>query len=215
MIETHRLSLREYKHSELDSMVNILGDRTTMELWPEPFSKAQIKAWIERSINSYRDNGYGRWLIINKDSQQVIGDCGIVVAEINGNIENDLGYIIHHPEWPKGFAYEAAAACVEYAFGCLNLQRLVANMAVEHKGSVAVAEKPGMRMEGQFSNPRNNFKSTLIHSLEREKESAMTRLMVLPHAETDYNRQGRCQGSIDTELRANGKIQAQRVATIL
>lgn len=46
----------------------------------------------------------------------LIGDCGIMISEIDGKQENDLGYIIHQPYWRNGFAVEVAEACKNYAF---------------------------------------------------------------------------------------------------
>ena len=107
----------------------------------------------------------GYWLL-------VIGDCGIVRAEVNGQLEYDLGYIVHHPFWRQSFGYEAARACVIHAFNRLNIERLVANMASDHVSSIAVAERPDMVREGQFRNPRNLDKLTFIYSLSRHDGSA-------------------------------------------
>jgi broad specificity phosphatase PhoE len=41
------------------------------------------------------------------------------------------------------------------------------------------------------------------------------RILLVRHAETDWNREGRCQGSTDLELNATGREQAERLASRL
>lgn len=169
MIETHRVLLRKMNIEDVEALAGILGDDRTMEFWQQPFTVEQVHSWIHRSIESYAQYEFGRWLVVHKQTQQVIGDCGILKAEINGESENDLGYIIHHPWWRQGYAYEAANVCVRHAFSQLKLDRLAASMACDHKGSIAVAEKLGMKKEGQFSNPRNRNKPTFIYGLNNDR----------------------------------------------
>ena len=116
-------------------------------------------------MQSYDAHGFGRWLIVRKQDNLVIGDCGILKNDVNGVLENDLGYIIHHPWWRQGYAIEAAGACLEFGLRTLGMGRLVANMADDHRGSRAVAEKLGMTLESRFRNPRNGMKWTLIYSI--------------------------------------------------
>jgi ribosomal-protein-alanine N-acetyltransferase len=165
MLETDRLTLRPYERSDLDVMGQILGDSKTMQFWPQPFDPKAVSDWVNRSLDSYLSHGFGRWVVVLKKDDCVIGDCGILKIEVNGTIENDLGYIIHHPWWRQGYASEAARACMDYGFRQLGLQRLVANMTEDHLGSRAVAEKLGMRLESRFRNSRNGMKWTVLYSI--------------------------------------------------
>lgn len=88
-------------------------------------------------------------------SGEVVGDCGIARAEVDGKMENDLGYIIHHPYWRRGLGEECARACLEYGLRETGLRRIVANMPHDHRASIRVAEKLGMRRERLFANRRN------------------------------------------------------------
>jgi RimJ/RimL family protein N-acetyltransferase len=166
MLETGRLILRQYEATDLAAIAQILGDAKTMQFWPEPFDRKAATAWLSRAMRSYEAHGFGRWLVVRKQDNLVIGDCGILKVEINGVPENDLGYIIHHPWWRQGYASEAAQACLDYGLQQLRLGRLVANMADDHAGSIAVAEKLGMKLESEFRNSRNDMKCTLIYSKE-------------------------------------------------
>ena len=126
-----------------------------MSFWPRPMDEGDVAAWVERNARSFEESGLGKMLIEDRESGEVLGDCGIMSAEVDGRTENDLGYIIHHPYWRTGLATECALACLEYGVRQLGLRRVVANMPHDHVGSIRVAEKLGMTLERSFANRRN------------------------------------------------------------
>lgn len=169
IIETKRLILKEYSINDIPELNIILSDPITMKFWPSPFTLQQTESWIHNNIARYKNLGFGRWAVILKDSGKRIGDCGIMVSEIDGKQENDLGYIFHYPFWHKGYAVEAADACKEYAFNNLGINRLCANMAFDHEASRRVAEKIGMKKEKEFLNSRNRNFLTYVYSISRNE----------------------------------------------
>ena len=166
ILETQRLILRPFAAGDLEALYRILSDPITMHFWPTPFSREQAEGWLNRHLSSYRDLGFGRLAVMLKESGELIGVCGIRRADIDGKVENDLGYIIFHPFWQRGYATEAAAACLRYGLETLQLQRVCANMAVDHQASRRVAEKIGMTLERTFHNRRNRDILTCLYSLE-------------------------------------------------
>ncbi len=85
-----------------------------MSFWPAPFTTEQTSQWIERSIKSYAENGFGRFAVELKESGKLIGDCGILISELDRKPEYDLGYIIYAEYWGKGYGTEAARSALEY-----------------------------------------------------------------------------------------------------
>jgi RimJ/RimL family protein N-acetyltransferase len=168
-LETPRLLLRQLAISDLDDLYRILSDPITMAFWPAPFTREATQAWIERSIQSYRDHGFGRYAVILKESQALIGDCGILKNAIDGVIENDLGYIIFRDYWRQGYASEAAAACKRYGLETLQLDRICANMAADNLASRRTAEKIGLRFEREFYNARNRNLLTYLYAIEQPR----------------------------------------------
>lgn len=168
MLETNRLILRKYTAEDIPALHKILSDPVTMSFWPAPFSEAQSLVWFERVLKSYDDHGFGRMTITLKETGELIGDSGIVFDNIiDGKTENDLGYIVHHPNWKKGYASEAANAVKQFAFDSLKLERICANMAFDNIASVKTAEKIGMTKEKEFYNTRNRNILTYLFSINR------------------------------------------------
>ncbi len=163
MLVTKRLVMKPYLLSDVDLLHPILSDKTTMKFWPQPFSKAQTLHWLQRNITHYYPKGFGRYgVYLKENEQQLIGDCGIMLAEVNGQEAYDIGYIFHHPYWGNGYAMEAALAWKNYAFEELKLQQIVANMPTNHLASAKVAERIGLQLQKRFVNTKNrNFETFL------------------------------------------------------
>ncbi|AIQ65419.1 GCN5 family acetyltransferase [Paenibacillus stellifer] len=168
VLETDRLLIRPYTLEDFDVIYGILSDSVTMSFWPKPFDKEQVTHWIERNMRSYQENGFGRWLVVLKERNTVIGDCGITKSEINSKLENDLGYIIDQHYWKQGYGTEAAQACMHYAFDELQLESICINMPVDHISSRRVAELIGMKLETEFNNSRNRNIRTYLFRKDRK-----------------------------------------------
>lgn len=168
VITTPRLVLRRWAAADLDALHALLSDPVTMRFWPAPLTIEQARSWLDRALQSYADVGYGRWALHLRADNTLIGDCGIIPNMVNGALENDLGYIVHHPYWGVGYAPEAAAACLAYARDTLGLKRLVANMAVDNTPSARVAEKIGMRRVLTYANARNRNLPTYLYVWEAD-----------------------------------------------
>lgn len=159
-LATARLELAEYDMADLPGLAALLADPITMAEWPAPLDPSQSRAWFERARAAYAEPGLGRfavWLGSN-----YIGDAGILRTEVNGRIENDLGYIVDHAHWGHGLGLEAAKALLEEGHRC-GLTRIVANMATSNAASVRVAERLGMRLETCFLNARNRGLETRVY----------------------------------------------------
>ena len=167
MIETENLLLRDYTAEDLEELFVILSDPVTMSFWPRPLTREEAREWMARSVESFQEHGFGRYAVTLKGDERIIGDCGILRIEKAGELVNDLGYIIHHPYWRKGYAVEAARAVIGDAFDRLSLDVIHANMPHDHDSSRKVAERLGMKRVGEFINERNGNKRTLLYAISR------------------------------------------------
>lgn len=161
IIETERLFLRQYKDDDFTSLHTILSDVEMMEYYPTPFSMKKTYDWIARNQNRYKSDGFGLWAVCSKETEELIGDCGLVKQTLDGRIEVEIGYHINKRYWSKGFASEAARACKEYGFHHLELKKMISIIDPRNIASIRVAEKIG------FTNEKESFifnKTHLIYS---------------------------------------------------
>ncbi|MEK3853851.1 GNAT family N-acetyltransferase [Cytobacillus sp. FSL H8-0458] len=58
-------------------------------------------------------------------------------------------------EGGRGYATEAALACKDYGFTCLNYRKVVSIINVHNLASIRVAEKAGMKKDKSFHRAGN------------------------------------------------------------
>ena len=116
ILETNRLLLREMKPDDFQALSLVLGDPETMWHYPYTFDGQHVRDWIERNMNRYRKDGFGLWAVCLKDTGEMIGDCGLTLQNINGEILPEIGYHIRRDCQRKGYAKEAAGAVRDWAF---------------------------------------------------------------------------------------------------
>jgi [ribosomal protein S5]-alanine N-acetyltransferase len=146
ILETERLLLREFVHGDVDALAAVISDPETMRFYPEPRDRAGVGSWIERNRRRYRDDGHGLWAMVLKFSGEVIGDCGLTRQPVDGVHEIEIGYHVRRDLWGRGFAPEAAAACRDYGFEKLGVERLISLIRPENLPSRRVAEKIGLTL---------------------------------------------------------------------
>jgi RimJ/RimL family protein N-acetyltransferase len=142
---TERLIIREFVESDVNTLFQILSLPEVMQFsLTGALSFDMSIAKMQSFIDSYQEYGYGKWAVIYRQTGQLIGYCGIGVEQIDGTIENELGYRFDPQFWGQGLATEAASACLKYAFSTLHLEYLLGIVEPENVASVRVLEKIGM-----------------------------------------------------------------------
>lgn len=147
LLQTERLQLREISHEDCDELLKIWGDAEAMRLFPKTLNREEMIAWIDRNLTRYKSYGYGLWAVILKESQQFVGDCGLMVQQVDGAEELEVGYHFNRKFWGLGLATEAARGCMEYAFNHLNRRRIISMIRPENVSSRRVAERNGLKIE--------------------------------------------------------------------
>ena len=153
VLETERTYLRTYTMQDLESLQAIL-DGKTMYAWGHSFTKQECKEWIERQLERYKKYGFGLWAVVDKVSCQLIGNAGLNYERIEMEGEREileLGYIINHRFWGKGYGLEVAAACARYAFEKVGVRELYCLIKWDNLASLKLARKLGMRVVGENS----------------------------------------------------------------
>jgi [ribosomal protein S5]-alanine N-acetyltransferase len=149
VIETSRLVLREISLEDLDFMAEMLGDPEVMRFWPKPLNRQEAEAEILKIQKKYAKDGCSFWLAVEKESNKPVGQAGILIQTVNGIEEAEVAYKTHRPYWRRGYAFEAACACLTYAFQVLGRKRVATLIRPENTPSVNLALKLGMKVEGR------------------------------------------------------------------
>jgi [ribosomal protein S5]-alanine N-acetyltransferase len=150
ILETERLLLRQYNKEDIVSLHSMFSDAETMKYYPAPFSLKKTKNWIQKNKERYEEDGYGLWAVCLKETNELIGDCGLVKQIVEGNMEVEIGYHINKKYWSQGYASEAAKGCMEFGLYQLGLNKLISIIDPMNIPSIRVAEKIGFSKEKEF-----------------------------------------------------------------
>jgi [ribosomal protein S5]-alanine N-acetyltransferase len=150
ILETARLILRQFEDEDSTPLHQIYSDPETMQFYPSPFSMKQTKQWMKRNQNRYKHDGFGLWAVCLKETEEIIGDCGLIKQQLNDEREVEVGYHINRMYWSNGYATEAARACKEYGFVQLGFNKLISIIDPKNTSSIRVAQKIGFTKEKEF-----------------------------------------------------------------
>ena len=92
MIETERLILRNYTMDDFTALYEIVSDAETMQHYPAPFDEEKTRGWIKWNLENYEKYGFGLWAVVLKENGEFIGDCGITIQNIDGELLPEIGY---------------------------------------------------------------------------------------------------------------------------
>ena len=109
-----------------------------------PKNKASFDEFIERSKQPANES----FLICSIETNEITGSIGLSQIFRGGFQNAYLGYYLGEKFAGKGFASEAIALIVKFAFDDLKLHRLEANIQPHNLASIAVVKKNGFLKEG-------------------------------------------------------------------
>ena len=166
ILETERLFLREMDKSDYDALYRVLADTEIMRHYPYTFDEALVRAWIERNIDRYRVNGFGLWAVCLKESGEMIGDCGLTLQIISGNVLPEIGYHIRRDFQRRGYAKEAAKAVRDWAFRNTDYPALYSYCKYTNVPSIRTAESIGMHFCCDYPDEANG--TTYVSVISKE-----------------------------------------------
>lgn len=156
IIETERLTIRKMNRGDYKSVKEMLSDPDVMAAWEHIFTKKEIITWIARQLKRYEKELVGYFLAVDRESKEVIGQIGLMWNDIQGRRCLEVGYILNKAHWGKGYATEGAKALLDYGFELFGVDKIYATIRPENTHSVAVAERIGMTLEGEFYKKYND-----------------------------------------------------------
>jgi len=86
-----------------------------------------------------------------RETGQPVGQIGLLLQEVEGAFESEIGYLLHKPFWHQGLATEAALGVRRYGFATPGRQRLISLIRPANAPSQAVARRVGMALEKEVT----------------------------------------------------------------
>lgn len=150
ILETKRLYLREMNQSDFHSLCRILQDEKAMYAYEGAFSDQEVQEWLDRQIYRYQKWNFGLWAAVLKETDEMIGQCGLTMQQWKDQEVLEIGYLFERSYWHQGYTTEAAKACKQYAFEKLNAGEVCSIIRDSNTASQNVAVRNGMVMKDQW-----------------------------------------------------------------
>lgn len=142
ILNTDRLTLREFNTNDAEFIVSLLNNPTWLKYIGDRGVKTLDDAGkyiTDKFIKSYATNGFGLYLVLLKNKNIPIGMCGLVKRETLEDV--DLGFALSPDFFGKGYAFESAFATLNYAKTVLKIKKIVAITTAENLNSIALLKK--------------------------------------------------------------------------
>lgn len=145
-IETARLVLRPWRESDLDDYTALLTTEQVRAALHLPDTTSRRDAWNQMALwtGQWELRGSGQWALEERETGALVGRAGIHFPENLDGLGHEVGWTLHPDHWGKGFATEAGAAALDYAFDTLGCDEVWSFILPENDRSQAVATRLGL-----------------------------------------------------------------------
>nr|WP_082422405.1 GNAT family N-acetyltransferase [Aquimarina longa] len=117
---------------------------------PNLSDKELCKIWFDKVFYRYENNLGGINVLIDKKTNKLVGQCGLLVQTVKNYKRLEIGYSILLEFWNQGFASESAIRCKNFAFENNFENSLISMVHIDNIGSEKGALKNGMIFENKI-----------------------------------------------------------------
>ena len=172
IVETERLVLRYQRASDSAFLVALWSDPKVTRHMGGPRDRGWLAAVFEETVADPYAEKYDLWPVVERETGDVVGHCGLLEKDVEGKAEVELTYVLAVSAWGKGYATEIGRALKRYAFEERGVERLIALIGPENAVSERVAVKVGMRFERELSRPGGDVRKMYVVTREDMEAAA-------------------------------------------
>lgn len=153
--ETERLLLRAWRDEDAADFAAMNADPRVMEFFPAPLDQAASDALLEKIRAHHAREGFGLFAVCSRADHGFLGFTGLSIPAFQSDFTPcvEIGWRFRAEAWGRGYASEAARACLQLGFGELALNEIVSFTSVMNDRSIAVMKRIGMEFDREFDHP--------------------------------------------------------------
>lgn len=141
ILETPRLGLRRFVEDDAALVASIFEDEAARRFYPDMHRLENAERWVRRNLDRYDVDGIGLWAVIDKETGEFAGDVGLMFQPLEDTVEVEVGYHIRAACRGRGYASEAAAACMAWGFEQRGFPRIISLVHPDNEASHRVAAR--------------------------------------------------------------------------
>ncbi len=169
VLETERLALRPYTLADTDDVRRLYGVSEILDTvfkTPVTYKEGMAAAWIGTPAELLEAGKGVDYAVTRRGGGELLGGFGLKISPQDHRA--DMWYWIGQPFWGQGYATEAGAAVLKYAFETLKLNRVAAEHFGLNPASGRVLQKLGMRYEGTLREQmlrRGQYEDSVVYGM--------------------------------------------------
>lgn len=154
-IETPRLILREWAEEDIPEFARLNSDDRVMEYFLNKLSYEETIEFYNRIQEEFKASGFGLYAVERKEDHLFMGHVGLhkVTFAVDFAPAVEIAWRLLPEFWGKGYATEAAAACLNYAKNELKIAEVVSFTSLPNTRSERVMQNIGMTRVKEFNHP--------------------------------------------------------------
>ncbi len=154
-IKTQRLLIRRLTVDDLPVFAGMNADPEVMRHFPAPLTPVQSLASYERIATHHDRHGFSVYAVCLKDTREFLGFTGFMIPQFENHFTPcvEIGWRFRKEFWHKGYATEAASACLQFARNGLTLREIVSFTSMYNSPSERVMQRIGMVFQETFPHP--------------------------------------------------------------
>lgn len=145
-LETERLILREIHSEDIMAIFNcwMQDEEVSRYMWWKASDDInEAKEFVEFELGNLENDQWNRWIIVLKDTEEIIGTCLIFFNDEEGHW--DISYNLGKGFWGNGYVTEAMRTVMKYAVEVMKIEEVSTVYAVENPASGHVLKKLGFQ----------------------------------------------------------------------
>jgi RimJ/RimL family protein N-acetyltransferase len=146
--ETERLRLRPLTVEDAAFVLELVNEPSWLQFIGDKGVRTleDARTYIEAGpMAMYARLGFGLYVTERKSDGAPMGMCGLIKRD--GLDDVDIGFAFLPRYWGRGYAYEAAAAVMDFGKRIIGLTRIVAITSPDNESSARLLEKLGLRFD--------------------------------------------------------------------
>lgn len=157
--ETKRLKFRLLQETDFNVWLKLFQEKDVAKFLgfdTKLSAKELCQLWFDKVFNRYEHNLGGMNALIDKKTNLLIGQCGLLIQTVENEERLEIGYSILPEYWNCGYASEASQKCKNFAFENNYSDSLISIVHIDNINSEKVALKNGMKLEKKLNNYKGN-----------------------------------------------------------
>ncbi len=164
VVTTARLSLRTASpgdFADLFKVVLSVPDLMRQVMSGKALSEEEALAFCNSKFDR-EGSGKGLGVLVERESNRVIGFAGLMPCDVLGELDFELGFVLARASQGEGYAQEIGMGQIDFGFKRLGCSRLLAQVSPGNPASIRTLQKIGMHWHSTIESESRGLRHVYV-----------------------------------------------------